>query len=286
MKSKLPWQIKIFAKLALSHMPVKYNFWKKLTLFRHGEMDNPRYAYDVFKNHFDKVTFSRKSENFVVLELGPGDSLFSAMIAYAFGASSIYLVDVDDFVSSDMKPYFSMANYLKENGLITPKMVDATSLKRLLELCNAKYMTSGILSLRTIPDQSVDFVWSQAVLEHIRRSGFTSMMTELRRVIRTDGICSHCIDFRDHLGGALNNLRFSERFWESDFIAKSGFYTNRIRYSEMLEIFEQSGFNIEATEVEFWDKLPTPRSKLSSEFMHLTDEELFVSVTDVILKPI
>jgi hypothetical protein len=26
----------------------------------------------------------------------------------------------------------------------------------------------------------------------------------------------------------LNNLRFSERIWESEFMAKSGFYTNRI----------------------------------------------------------
>lgn len=285
-KNRIPWQIKIFAKLILSHIPIKYNFWKHLALFKHGDMEKPDYAYDVFKKHFDKVTFSRQSENFVVLELGPGDSLFSAMIAYAFGASSVYLVDVDDFVSYDMKPYFSMANYLKENGLITPKMDDATSLKKLLELCNAKYMTSGILSLRTIPDQSVDFIWSQAVLEHIRRSDFTSMMSELRRVIRTDGICSHCIDLRDHLGGALNNLRFSERFWESEIMAKSGFYTNRMRYSEMLDLFKQSGFNIEVTEVEFWDKLPTPRTKLSFEFKYLTDEELSVSVFDVILKPI
>lgn len=284
-KNKLPWQAKLLSKLIFSRIPIKYSLWKWLDLFKHGEMEKPSYAYDVFKKHFDRVVFSRKSGNFVALELGPGDSLFSAMIAYAFGASSVYLVDVGNFISDDIKPYFSMANYLKEKSSTTPNMDDITSLERLLELCNAKYMTSGILSLRTIPDQSVDLIWSQAVLEHVRRSDFISMMRELRRVIRPDGICSHCIDLRDHLGGALNNLRFSERFWESDFIAKSGFYTNRIRYSEMLELFNQAGFNVEKINVEFYDRLPTPRNKLSSEFKHLTDKELSVSVFDVILKP-
>ena len=264
---------------------MNYSSWNKITLFKHGLMEEPGYAYEVVKRHFDKVALSRAGNDFVVLELGPGDSLFSAMIACALGVSCIYLIDVDDFARKDLQPYLSMANFLKKKKLVSPKIDEANTIHDLLEACNARYMTSGIASLRTIPDQSVDFIWSQAVLEHVRRSEFSDVIQEFRRIIRDDGISSHCIDLRDHLGGALNNLRFSERLWESDFMAKSGFYTNRIRYTEMLRIFERAGFNAEATTIGTWDKVPTSRSKLSQSFRGLSDEDLQIAVFEVLLKP-
>ena len=250
-------------------------------------MDKPNYAYNVFKSHFDKVSFARQNGDFVVLEVGPGDSLFSVMIAHALGASYIYLIDVDDFADKDLRPYSNMAKFLKERvgGLVLPRIEEANSINDLLKAFNGKYLTSGISSLRSIPDKSVDFIWSQAVLEHFRRSEFSDIIQELRRIIRDDGMASHCIDLRDHLGGALNNLRFSERLWESDFVAKSGFYTNRIRYSEMLRIFEREGFNAEPTIIETWDKLPISRAKLSHNFRCLSDENLQIAIFDVLLKP-
>lgn len=68
-------------------------------------------------------------------------------------------------------------------------------------------------------------------------------------------------------------------------MAKSGFYTNRIRYSQMLNIFKKTGFNVDAVIIETWDKLPIPRSKLSQDFRNLSDKDLCVSVFDVLLKP-
>lgn len=44
------------------------------------------------------------------------------------------------------------------------------------------------------------------------------------------------------LGGALNHLRVLERLWESRLMAESGFYTQRLRYSEMLALFNEAGF--------------------------------------------
>lgn len=285
-KAKIPWQAKIAAKLVFSRLPIGYGFWRRLALFRHGAMDQPAFAYEVFKWHFERVSFPRRSGGFVTLELGPGDSLFSAMIAYAFGASASYLVDVAPFARNDLKSYRAMANFLIEKGLSVPDMARISSLEELLAACAARYETSGLSSLRAIPDQSVDFVWSQAVLEHIRRAEFLDVLRELRRVIRNDGVCSHRVDLRDHLGNALNNLRFPERIWESDFMANSGFYTNRIRYSEMLRLFRQAGFEVETVVAERWDKLPTRRAKLSASFEHLPDDELCVSWFDVALRPV
>ena len=318
---QVPWWGKIAAKVFLAHLPVDYETWKRLHLFQHGAMEEPAYAYGVFKKHFERSsinkhhastaapsgavltrnainrkahgresngTISRRIEvdGFVGLELGPGDSLLSAMVAHAFGASAYYLIDVGAFAQTDANRYRAMAQYLADQGLPTLDIVDLTSVKTVLAACRATYGTSGLASLRAIPDSSIDFIWSHSVLEHLKKAEFEETMHQLRRVLSDGGACSHSVDLRDHLGGGLNNLRFSERVWESQFMAESGFYTNRVRYSEMLALFRKAGFVADVIAARSWDELPTPKSRLWSRFGCLPEEELCVSGFEVVLKPI
>jgi len=44
-------------------------------------------------------------------------------------------------------------------------------------------------------------------------------------------------------------MRFSTQAWESPLMAQSGFYTNRLRFSEMLNIFKEAGFRTEVRHV-------------------------------------
>jgi len=248
-------------------------------------MDEPAYAYGVYKKHFDRVQSRRMLDRFVGLELGPGDSLLSAMVARAYGASAYYLVDVGAFAQANLKRYRAMADFLADQGLPAVDMKEMTSIEAILAACRATYGTSGLTSLRAIPDKSVDFAWSHTVLQHVRRAEFTETMRELRRVLRADGISSHWVDLQDCLGGALNNLRFRESVWESPLMAGSGFYTNRIRYSEMLALFKEAGFEPDVVHLKHWERLPTPRSKLSDRFKALPEEELCVRGFHVMLRP-
>jgi len=283
-RALLPWQAKIAAKLVLARLPVPYGFWRRLSVFQHGYMQQPEYAYSVFRKHYDRCSLAER-HGFVAMELGPGDSLFSALIARAFGAASIYLVDVDKFAVEDVQPYRVLRDFLLGIGVDCPDISNCKTVEQILQVSDAQYLTSGASSLRTIPGQSVDFIWSQAVLEHIRRAEFLEFARQMRRVLREDSVCSHRVDLMDHLGGALNNLRFSERVWESDFMARSGFYTNRLRYSEMLTLFEQAGFAVEVVHVDRWQELPTPKRELADEFKCFSDDELCVFGFDVTLRP-
>jgi hypothetical protein len=284
--ARIPWWGKIGAKLILACLPVDDRLWKQLNLFRHGAMEEPAYAYGVCKKHFERLRFSKPHESFVGLELGPGDSLLSAMVAHSFGASAYYLIDSGAFARADLKPYRAMGNLLKELGLPAPKIDAANSLESVLAVCCATYGPSGLDSLRTIPDDSVDFVWSHAVLEHLRRRDFLEIMHQLRRVMKIDGVCSHVVDLRDHLNNSLNNLRFPECIWESRLVAQSGFYTNRIRYSEMLALFREAGFAVDVIAAQHWDQLPTPKPKLWHRFRHLPLDELRVSGFEAVLRPV
>jgi hypothetical protein len=92
------------------------------------------------------------------------------------------------------------------------------------------------------------------------------------------------VDLRDHLANALNNLRFSERRWEGNLFANSGFYTNRLRCNEFLRIFEQSGFDPNVVSLSRWPAVPTPRSRMSEPYRSLPDDELTIASFAVVLR--
>ena len=285
MKAFIPWWAKILVKLILSRVPLHYSFWEKLDLFRHGKMDDPVYALQVFLKHFERMGGSDANAGFVGLELGPGDSLASAVLAKVFGAKKCYLVDTGEYAVRNVDAYRQFIKYLDSQGIRMFGDGNCETIDDILEKYDGVYLTQGLESLRSVPSNNVDLVWSQAVLEHVRLAEFDETLVELRRVLRPGGMASHRIDLKDHLTGALNNLRISSGMWESNWMADSGFYTNRIRYSDMISRFEHAGFVVEVLAVDRWESLPTPREKLSEEFQVLSDDDLSISGFDVILRP-
>jgi SAM-dependent methyltransferase len=279
----LPWRISLAAKVALSRVPLSYRFWKRIGFFNQGAMERPEYAYTVFLRHFNASRFSNRPPGFVCLELGPGDSVSSALIAFALGASRTYLVDEGQFATADLASYQRLVVYLNEEELPTPDMCDIRTRDQVLDVCSAKYFTEGIRSLREIPSASVDFVFSHATLQQVRRADLVAILEELRRIQKPDGVGSHNVSVRDYFGGGANELRFSSRTWESQLIAKAGLYTNRVRYAEMLQLFKRAGFEPEVINTRCWTKLPISRTKLAPEFADLNADDLLVHEWDVLL---
>ena len=283
MKSAIPWWLKIAAKLVLARIPVPYQVWNKVGLFRLGGMKRPEYAMGVFRSHL-RLAGLEDRRSFTCLEIGPGDSVSSAMIANAMGAAQCWLADTDALAKSDITIYRDMARYIEELGLVPPPASAMASVETLLAYCNTTYLTGGVESLRAIPDGSVDFIWSHAVFEHIRHREFDTLLREMRRILHPGGVSSHTVDLQDHLGGALNNLRFPEWLWEADWFARSGFYTNRIGCAEMMARFEAAGFAVELRNRRDFPVLPTPRAKLAQPFSDLPEDDLRVAGFDVVLR--
>lgn len=280
----MPWWLKIAAKLVLSRIPHSYQTFAKLGMFRHGAMQNSTYALDVFNTHFTRSEFPGKTSGYTCLELGVGDSIASAIIARTFGATKTYLVDSGRYATRDLATYQAMTQSLREQDLDIQDVDEENSFAELLLSLGCEYLTEGLSSLREIPDNSVSFIWSQAVLEHIRIGEFDETLSELFRLAVPGAVLSHRIDYQDHLGGALDNHRIPSSFWEADWMARSGFYTNRISHQDMLHRFEAAGFSVEVLLTNRWDTIPTPRRKMASEFATLPDDELLVSGCDVLLR--
>jgi len=283
-KSLLPWQVKVIIKLLISRLPFAYKFWRSLGIFVHGKMDNSAYAYDVYRKCFDLAGI--KKQDYYVLEIGPGDSLATAIVSREFGASKVWLLDEGDYASRDMNLYKMVNEHVKKSIAADNSYnpFDYKNTGEMLQHYNAVYLTQGLRSFVEISDESVDFIFSNAVLEHISKNEFKLFLRETNRVLTSDGVCVHCVDLMDHLAYALNHLRFSEKFWQSGFIRRGGFYTNRIRYGEMLDIFVETGFNVSTENVVRWNLLPTAREKMNEKFKILSEDDLLVSSFTVILK--
>ena len=280
-KARAPWYLKVPLKLAISLLPLRYAWLSGRGIRRHGEMTDPAYAYEVFSRHADRVDLR---PGFTLLELGPGDSLASAVIAAARGASGSVLVDQGDFAVATVDFYKALETSLRERGLAPPDLATARTRGEVLQRCNATYLTGGLESLESLPPASVDCAFSHAVLEHVRAAEVPQVSHELHRVMRAGGYCSHTVDLRDHLGEALNHLRFGRRRWESRLFVNSGFYTNRLSYHDYLDAFRQAGFVVEDLSLTRWRELPTPRSKLAKPFRAYSDETLLVNGFDVVLR--
>ncbi len=286
MISSLPWWVKLCAKLVLARLPIPYDIWRKLNIFRHGEMNDPMRAIRTFKNYYQRaLQHAIIPHDFTVLELGPGDSILSGLVARCMGASQVWLVDAGAFADTNLKACHHLQTLLKNACYIDLNLAEAKSVDEVLRRANIIYLTRGTASLKEIPDASIDFFWSQVVLEHVPYNEFKEFLRQLRRVVKPQGIGIHSIDFRDHLSNALNNLRFSHAIWESQIFRNSGFYTNRIRPSSMLNYFKDANFNAEVLTSTYWSEIPTPRAAMSASFRELPEGELRLAEYEVILRP-
>lgn len=279
--SRLPWWLKILAKPVLARLPLPAAFWRQARLFRHGAMDDPAYALRIFRHHFARA--GNLPSGWTCLELGPGDSLLTALIARAYGAGRVYLVDAGNFASTEIGGFLKLAAMLQAEGLPVPALNASMSVNDVLQLCNATYLTDGLGSLAALPAQSADFIFSNAVLEHVRVHEFADTMAQLGRIMTPAGRQSHTIDLKDHLAASLNNLRFPAWLWESAFFARSGFYTNRLRHSQILEILKTAGYTTEEVSHTTWPALPLERSRMHPDFRTFSESDLKTREFDVVL---
>lgn len=283
----IPWFVKIPAKMVLSRTPIRREWFNRVGMFRHGSMVRPDYAIEIVRRHtaIAGIDLGQKS----VLELGPGDSVGNGIVAYALGARESVLVDAGSFASRSPEVYKPFIDWLLNAMPGNDRLRDAagrwSNFDELLASFQIRYLTDGIRSLRSIPDASIDYCFSEAVLEHVRVRDFGATVQQLRRCMRPTAIATHVVDYKDHLQSGLNNMRFSAERWESPLFSNSGFYTNRLRHSDVLAVFSAEGFEVLSDAPVRWERLPLDRSSIHPALRHYDDEDLRIRESTIVLRP-
>ncbi|MDR2407784.1 MAG: class I SAM-dependent methyltransferase [Bacteroidales bacterium] len=201
-----------------------------------------------YRNTFEQYG-SKKIEDAVCFEFGVGREMFISLCMGAWGFHKIYAVDIRPEIRPNlMNP---AAKRVQEKiGYPTGNLpiFDHKNCRQLLsERYHIKYNAPADARKTGLPDNSVDYVYANAVLEHIPWLTLHEILKECYRVLTPNGIAAFDVSYWDHTwdGKSISPyhfLQFSEKQWKKYTHCDGGH--NRKPHTEYKKLFNGSGFSI------------------------------------------
>ncbi|MDR3642626.1 MAG: methyltransferase domain-containing protein [Candidatus Doudnabacteria bacterium] len=295
---------KVLLKGLATFIPGAYALFSKGT----GGTGSARYCYSVWLRHLVLAKKSGRLNRFpsVIAELGPGDSLGIGLAALLSGADKYYGLDVVRHTDTrtnlkifeqlielfkrqapipDSREfpniYPLLDNYEFPSDILTVELLQKTlaaerlwQLRKDIEASSEKFIAYFVPwdDAKVIKPNSVDFIYSQFVLEHVNSLELT--YGSLNRWLKPGGLMSHMVDFRCHGTATKWNGQwaYSDFMWK---LIKGGrpFLLNRQPASAHIQLLEKFGFNI-INSLKFTSNDGIARANLSAAFKNLADDDL------------
>jgi hypothetical protein len=272
-----------------------------------GGTGSAPYCYWVWLHHLILARRNGLAENLrVVAELGPGDSLGTGLAAVLSGVNRYYAFDVVSYAETEMNlrvfeelaelyarrtpvthafrsPMFELDAFPKDE--VPEEVLERTLTAARLEAVRAAVRRPGQehagvivsyqpnwLGTREAPDEQAQFLFSQAVLEHV--DDLSGAYAAMSRWLGPGGYMSHEIDFRSHnfARGWNGHWTFSDASWAL-IRGRRRYAINREPLSTHLRLIRDAGFRI--VEVK---RLVSPSeirpARLAPRFRSLDEEDL------------
>jgi hypothetical protein len=296
------------AKGMIKHIPGV----KELLGRKTGGTDQSRYCYTVWMRHLRNWSTINKGVPDKVAEIGPGDSLGIGLAALLSGCSEVHALDVVKYwdnernlhIFDELVELFRKRAILpdnKEYPLVRPELDDYSFPSDILsdehlakalatprleairkELANINdpgntYIRYNIpwYDPTIIRNESVDFIYSQAVLEHVE--DLANTYQAMRKWLKPGGLMSHSIDFKSHGTSKEWNghWTYTDLEWKIIRGGKS-FLINRQPVSTHLKLTTDHGFKI-LTENLVKKENHLTRESLAKKFVSLSEEDIHCS---------
>ncbi|MBN2109073.1 MAG: methyltransferase domain-containing protein [Deltaproteobacteria bacterium] len=231
------------------------------------------YDISIF-NKFSRIVHSyAKSLPETTLHIGPGGSLGCEVLLCLSGIKKAWSLDPCASRTFDLQTFILTLQKLSAvtNSLQTIHQCPAPPLSIPEHSTEAdgsyrigtslmQHFPNKTLENTGLQTESVGFLFSNAVLEHVRDP--LQCIREAHRILAKKGLTAHQIDLRDHrdFSKPLHFLRYSDSQWQTimnNYCARDPLrYMNRLRARDFLAMFESAGFRI----LEF-----TPNSSASDQ---------------------
>ena len=245
-----------------------------------GGTCSARYCYSVWLRHLVLAAESNQNPDpQTIAELGPGDSLGIGLAALLSGAAKYLAFDVHEYASAErnlsifeelvqlfkartpvpdetefpgispkLRSYGFPASILTEarmNVALAPERIDR--IRNSLRNCKSEFSLIQYrvpwLSSSVIERNSIDLVYSQAVLEHV--DNLSEVYDCMNSWLKPTGFVSHQIDLKCH-GWAKEwngHWAYSDFMWKL-IRGKDAWMINREPKSTHLRLLRESGFEI------------------------------------------
>lgn len=286
-----------------------------------GGTDSARYCYSVWLRHLALANGAMPSLGVprTVAELGPGDSVGIGLAALLSGAEKYFAFDVVAYqdltrnlaVFDELVQMFGRRDPIPNDGDLTgvrPRItqtgfpsallgedrlrasLDPARVRGLRESLQKTGATGAPIVYRapwtgdaTIEAGSVDFIFSQAVLEHV--VDLDSVYAAMRRWIAPGGAMSHQIDYRCH-GKAKQwngHWAYGDLAWRT-IVGRRPYLLNRQPHSVQMRHLREARFDV-LHEVPETDSHGISRANLSPRFRGMSDADLVTCGAYVLAAP-
>ena len=277
-----------------------------------GGTDSARYCYSVWLRHL--VTANNNGLNTaprVVAELGPGDSLGIGLAALISGVEEYFAFDVvehaniernieifDELVTlfknrvdipgedefPKVKPY--LETYKFPEDILTDNRLDQALENARLEKIRNSISNPGhkdsLIKYRVpwfdssvVKRESIDLIYSQAVLEHV--DDLSNTYKAMNLWLKPNGFISHQIDFKCHGTADEWNGHWSypDFMWKL-IRGKRPYLLNREPHSTHLKMLNEEGFKIICDKITK-SKSNINRNSLARRFRWMSDDDMTTS---------
>ena len=250
-----------------------------------------------------------------VAELGPGDSLGTGLAAILSGAARFYALDILPYADSgqnlrvfeelvelfkarspvpgndefpDLKPPledYPFPSWILSEALLKESLAAKRleAIRQILKNTERKPVPGGLEIRYFVPwcdpgviqEQSLDMIFSQAVLEHV--TDLSLAYGAMSRWLKPGGWMSHQIDFKSHGTSKYWNGHWRYPSWAWDMITgKRKYFLNRQPCSVHLALHREHGFEITG-ELRYAATETLSRHQLASPFRNFSEADFSTS---------
>jgi hypothetical protein len=159
-------------------------------------------------------------------------------------------------------------------------LLSTASLAELLLAARVQYHAPADARRTSLPDESVDVVFSNSVLEHVPGDVIQSMLIESKRILRKGGVTIHCVNCGDHYAyfdrtiTPMNYFTFTEEQWRRWNNPLQ--YQNRLRPIDFVQMAERAGLQLAINCFRPREDLKAvlPKLQITDEFLRYGPEQL------------
>jgi hypothetical protein len=277
-----------------------------------GGTDSARYCYSVWLRHLVMANNNGFNPNpKIVAELGPGDSLGIGLAALISGCEKYFAFDVVEHANaeSNLEIFDELVKLFKNRATIPgndefPKVkpcldkyefpadiLDENRLQYALEESRLERIRESITNLQrpdspiqykvpwydanVLEKESVDMIYSQAVLEHV--DDLLNTYKAMHLWLKPTGYISHQIDFECHeMADEWNgHWAYSDFVWKL-IKGRRPYLLNREPHSTHITILKEEGYKI-VCEQKFKSKSSLTIDDLAPRFKSISDDDLTTS---------
>lgn len=292
------------AEKLLGYLPFGESLYQTVGSLQHG---NSRGKSDSVASGFP---LARKARELVppggaVMDVGTGWFHLNAFLFWLVGDYKVYLFDVADkarhtYISNYLQHIHDNIDLLVEE-LGIDRDVSLRKLEELLrmetreeiyEACNFELCITKETDSPFLPENSIDFMVSTCVLNHIAPSALLPELVALRRMLKPEGRMFHQLGHQDHWtyhdrsANQFNYYRYSDRWYSTMFNTKFEFQ-NRLVKQEWLALFRQCDLEVEDYDTNITDESREQIARLphiDSRFAKYPRDDLAITHTYALLR--